>query len=435
MKLNSKKSLAVIMTAVMCLSASACNSSGEMSDEELQALIDSAVASAEQEAKDYAEEQYPSSVITNSGAKFAPSDEILSADIYSGKVQIEDKVFTYPFTINDLEAAGIDTGIILDDPAGSYFQDMIRVGNGYVQIGCHPTDSFLTTKGESVVTYIMLDCTHTAPDWYLPGGITKSSPKSLVTEKYGNESFVEGTSYMYYEEYAVVEGEPYPLQPSNSSYAVHYDSDDNLKSVTVNLDVNSENKVEWKFNADSYRDEIAVYVTTPEYFFDYIRMPPYNYGMKLYEYNGEQYLLMIDKKPEMNKRSYLTETNGNAGKLVYNYPADFSEESVAERIDRTIYQKNNAGEDILIFEGSFTYSFNKVGEKTYDIVRRLNSGSFAQIFGERHEGENVKIFSVYVSPCNGTTAVSDEALASLDKVMSEAAASIRFEAIENNTEE
>ena len=208
-----------------------------------------------------------------------------------------------------------------------------------------------------------------------------------------------------------------------------------MKSVTVNLDVNSENKVEWKFNADSYRDEIAVYVTTPEYFFDYIRMPPYNYGMKLYEYNGEQYLLMIDKKPEMNKRSYLTETNGNAGKLVYNYPADFSEESVAERIDRTIYQKNNAGEDILIFEGSFTYSFNKVGEKTYDIVRRLNSGSSAQIFGERHEGENVKIFSVYVSPCNGTTAVSDEALASLDKVMSEAASSIRFEAIENNTEE
>lgn len=442
MKLNRKSAFAVIMTAVMCVSATGCNSSGEMSDKEIQALIDSAVASAEQEAdrvveeaiKD-AEEQNAASVVINSSSEFAPSDEILSADMYSGKVQIEDTVFTYPFTLNDLEAAGIDTGITLDDPAGSYFQDMIMVGNGYIQIGCHPTDSFLTTKGESVVTFMILDCAHSTPDWYLPGGITKNSPKSLVTEKYGNESFVEETSYMYYEEYAVVDGEPYPLQPSNSSYAIHYDSNDKVRSVTVNLDINSEKIVEWKFNADSYKDEIAVYISTPEYFFDYIRMVPYNYGMKLYEYNGEQYLLRIDEKPDNKGKTYLLDNNGSAGKLVYNYPADYSEESAAERIERTIYEKNNAGEDILEFEGSFTYSYKKVGDQTYDIVRRLNSGSIAKIYGERHDGETVKRFSVSVTPCNGTTTVSDEALASLDKIMTEAAASIRFEAIEKNTEE
>ncbi len=119
---------------------------------------------------------------------YSPSEEILNADIYSGKVQIEDKVYTFPLSVQKL----LDEGMVITDneigenyliePRSTKKSLNVAIGNVNASINVVNTADELTSLKNCYASSIEFRSFESV---FYPNGITAGSTLDELKEKWG----------------------------------------------------------------------------------------------------------------------------------------------------------------------------------------------------------------------------------------------------------
>lgn len=163
---------------------------------------------------------------------YTPSEEILAAEMYSGKVQVKDKIFTFPISVAELlnEGAVITEKNVTED----YLIDADDTKYG-IDIKINGKSAMIDVKNKSKTMAAVKDCDVVRVDFgyctdvFFPKGITSGTTLSELTEKWGEfdeDASKNGSDYLSYRYYEL----PVKTRSLSSSGPSMYD----FTSITDN---------------------------------------------------------------------------------------------------------------------------------------------------------------------------------------------------------
>lgn len=163
---------------------------------------------------------------------YTASEEILAAEMYSGKVQVKDKIFTFPISVAELlnEGAVITEKNVTED----YLIDADDTKYG-IDVKINGKSASIDVKNKSKTMASVKDCDVVRVDFgycdnvFFPKGVTSGTTLSELTEKWGEfdeDASINGSDYLSYRYYEL----PVETNSLYSSGPSMYD----LTSITDN---------------------------------------------------------------------------------------------------------------------------------------------------------------------------------------------------------
>lgn len=196
-----KKLIYVMLVACCTLSLCACfKSDAEQVAEELGMDVEDA-----EEISEYINGDRYEPVEEEVVEEIAATDEIISAEKYTNKVQIGGKVYTFPLTVSDLLASGE----LKLEPAraneNTTENTLVAPGEGQSFKLVGPGVKLIMSAGNSTDAMIELkDCVVNAPDIYgdtnivFSGGLRTGMTLDELTELYGEPDYFDTKENQYF---------------------------------------------------------------------------------------------------------------------------------------------------------------------------------------------------------------------------------------------
>ena len=394
-----KSILAAALALCICFSMAGCESSGEQTEadieRELETLneenleeklieLDESVAATESttESKDVG-------VIT-------PTDEILSADIYSSKFQINNTVITFPATAAQLQEAGVIFQVEPDTTAvqaGQEYSATITVNGEEARLVyfCNETDE----------PQLLKDCIIYAPPFkekiILPKGITVGTPIDELVSKWGEPTVNNLDHYIYVDkDVGGFYGYNYsPTSATGNKYTIYLD----LETKTVSkykIECQTETDEMVYLFDDDYADKYyCINCKVPQKFMD---------GLDAYTYNDTLYALLAN---------YVEVGFTTESKLPI---SELSESALKEYLDKKAEDNPN-----------YSYSYKLTDSGASIIERKNKADGHAECLIKYVDSELMMYeFGVNVYQKDKKTAIPIEALEVLDDTLYSIGETIKF---------
>ena len=262
---------------------------------------------------------------------YSPSEEILNADIYSGKVQIEDKVFTFPIKLQDL----LDNGMVITeenitenylvDPMDSKSSVDVTIGNVRAEIKISNKSDEMTFLKNCYASDIDFD---NYDNVFYPCGVTVGISMEELTEKWGEpfetktDQYDEDSIFYRYTELPYdkkrISGTNSIISITGNKYSVRFDRNTGLASAVFcvngdNSDIAIKFSNEHNINIDGDWVDFCSNYFVPEYLSD---------GYHLIETDDGKYVLYF----QSNLQSH----------AIYRLdlePSQWNEEGIKKKLD------------------------------------------------------------------------------------------------------
>ena len=199
-----KATLAAVLALCMCLSMSGCGNSGEKTEADIEHELETINEDnweeklIELDESMKAEKEGENSTGGADAETITPTDEILSADIYSSKFQINNTVITFPATAAQLQEAGVTFN--RDIEATTVQADESQ----QVEITANGEKAIVYFRNETTEAQFLKDCIiDTTPfrkELFLPKGITAGTPIDELISKWGEPTVNNLDEYIYIED-------------------------------------------------------------------------------------------------------------------------------------------------------------------------------------------------------------------------------------------
>lgn len=343
-----KSILAMALAFCICFSMTACSSSGEKTEADIERELETInednweekLMELDESMKEEKEKE------NNTGGTdtetITPTDEILSADIYSSKFQINNTVITFPATAAQLQEAGV---IFSKDPettvvkAGESSGSIEMTANGETESGL-----FFNKTEEA---QLLKDCIILRPDFQkiiLPKGVTVGTSVDELISKWGEPTVNNIDEYIYVEDEIgyTFNISDYPTSATGNIYHIYIDLETNsVRRISIfECNPESDEMIE-KFNENdkvSYKIPDAI-----------------NDGYMVYTYNGIDYLLNI-----ASNKDFLF---GNKGKMNL---SELSDSAITEYYDKKATKQNND------HDNNYSYNYKLTNSAAIVIERQLS---------------------------------------------------------------
>lgn len=315
--------------------------------------------------------------------EIVPTDEILNADMYSGKLQLGNTVFTFPISAKEF----FESGAVLSDgkdPAArviskGYFSDIKFDVDGYTfQKTIHNYD-----KNENkFLTDLDIDDVPIKENVICPGGIRIGSTIAELDEKWGEPQIDELNSRKYIKDYVYINYFGDYVNVSGCSYTVFLDLDNGVVSGIMR-DIREDTDELIEIEENTLRAGKVKY-SIPK------RLTDRN---MMFEYNGKKYVLGFstgyvkdDKRPDIGEftdssvTDYLNSFSYDDGEYLYDYKLNGSELVLVESLNHKNYAEINAAkytdDDRYCYLNFYVYSCDDE-ELTADVIKSQNELIFA----------------------------------------------------------
>ncbi len=387
-----KSILAAALAICMCFSMTACGSSGEKTEADIERELETInednweekLIELDESMKAEKEEE------NNAGGEVTeiiPTDEILSADIYSSKFQINNTVITFPATAAQLQEAG---AIFRKDPETTV-----------IQAGKHDSMD-ITVNGEKAAglfynkteeAQLLKDCIILAPPFrekiFLPKGITVGTSVDELISKWGEPTINNIDHYEYIDDYIGEYHNNLPKSASGNYYNIFIDLETNsVRLFSIGgCNPESDEMIE-KFNENdkvSYKIPDAI-----------------NDSYMVYTYNGTDYLLKI-----ASDKDFLF---GNKGKMNL---SELSDSAITEYYDKKATKQNND------YDNNYSYNYKLTNSAAIVIERQLGGEACESVYLSYIDSEfnRYEVYCSIMQPKEDGWYIPEEALDAANEIL------------------
>ena len=339
-----KSILAAALAICMCFSMTACGSSGEKTEADIERELETInednweekLIELDESMKAEKEENNTGSADTET---ITPTDEILSADVYSSKFQINNTVITFPATAAQLQEAGV---IFSKDPETTVVKAGESSGSIEMTANGETASGLFFNKTEEA--QLLKDCIILEPKFekiILPKGITVGTSVDELISKWDEPTVNNLDEYYYIEDDISYTNndKTLPKSASGNYYRIFIDLETNsVRHFAIQCNPESDEMIE-KFNEN---DKVSYKI--PDAIDD---------GYMVYTYNGIDYLLEIH-----SNRDYLFNRKGKV-KI-----SELSDTAIKE-----FYDKKAAKDEF------YSYNYKLIDSGAVIIERRTEKGS------------------------------------------------------------
>ena len=343
-----KSTLAAVLALCMCLSMSGCGNSGEKTEADIEHELETINEDnweeklIELDESMKAEKEGENSVGGADAETITPTDEILSADIYSSKFQINNTVITFPATAAQLQEAGVTFNRDIEATAVQADESQ------QVEITANGEKATVYFRNETTEAQLLKDCIINTPPFnkkiFLPKGITVGTPIDELISKWGEPTVNNLDEYIYIEDDIsfALNNKDLHKSATGNMYRLFLD----LESKTVRVIGGIECQLETDEMIEKFNENDKVSYKIPD---------AINDGYMVYTYNGTDYLLKI-----ANNKDFLF---GNKGKMKL---SELSDSAITEYYDKKATKQNNN------YDNNYSYNYKLTNSAAIVIERQLS---------------------------------------------------------------